>query len=393
MTDRKLTVIAALVLTALSAPAQTRVDRVLPGTPAGPGQGSYLSLFDHPCTTLQLVIGAAHLSGLEGASIEAATLRSLNALGMPAEKGAVRLVLRLSRAASPPAGASPRFAQNRGSAAITLFDGVVNLAGLPPYGGSGPTPWGDPRNLKLAFTRAYPYAGGDLCLEIESRAVPGKERPLWHCDGLIPANLPPGEKRFGQATPGAPPSFMPMRFGIPAPGESFPVALGGVVPQSPTLLVLGISKSAFGPVPLPLPVAWTEGRPVWLNVSPDLVLPGTARPLPPVEDLEGRPLASQPPDWYRRGWAESLLAVPWTPAMSGCTLYAQWFAVAELDLGSHRVQGLAATAGIEVDLAASGTGFDLACLYAVSDQAGSPPTEDPHPTLRFAPVLRLEGRR
>ena len=283
MKNHRSTLSAAALAAALTLSAQAQVTETLPRPGASGHDSAYLTLFDQPSTRLQLLLDRSHLASFLGTSLTGITLRNHPAAHMPVEKGSVRLILRLSTAARKPASPATRFDLNQGQNKVTLFDQVVDFKDIPPYQGSLPLPWSDQRNLAITFNGKYPYTGGDLCLEIESRAVTGKELPTWTCDGVVPGNMPPGGTPFGQASPGVLSSFTPMLFGMPGPGETVPLLLTGVVPGTPAILLLGVSRSSLGPLPLPLGLPGAGGHTLWLNVTPDVIIPLLSQPAPPVQ--------------------------------------------------------------------------------------------------------------
>lgn len=111
---------------------------------------------------------------------------------------------------------------------------------------------------------------------------------------------------FGAGCPASPMPELDLASGAPQIGGSFSMASSGLGASAPSVLCLGLSKTAWGAVPLPLPLASLGFAGCSLLVSPDLVAFGAT-------DASGGRI--------------DRFVVPRLPALSGLLLHLQALAL------------------------------------------------------------------
>ncbi len=378
------------ILAAPAAKAQTSLALELPRAAASTEVNS-TTFFWAPAARFQIVLSGTDLSPLKGSKLTALEFRNWTYPASRIKKGDASVTLRASRAARPPSGASRNFASNFAGAPATLASGTVHFADAIPYGGGGPTPWGDPRNFRILFSKPYPYAGGDLLLDLEVRALPGKPLPFWLARALS-WKIPFKETFYGSPTPGTAADFRPLVYGSLLPGERTTLALEGVPAGAPAFLLLGLSNTRFLGFPLPMPAAFSGGQAVFLRTSPDLAFPA-------VSVKHALPAGLSPsnpnlhPFWTLQGEASVVLDFPWDPSFLGGVLYAQWFTLGVMGPGYKPENRLASTQGIRLPLLSATANLNAAFLSAESQDPKSKLSRAEDLSLRFLPDLRLEALR
>ena len=378
------------LLAAPAARAQTPLALELPRA-APSTEVNSATFFWSPAGRFQFVLSGTDLSPLKGSKLTALEFRNWTYTASRIKKGDASVTLRASRAAHPPTGASRSFAANFGGAPVTLVSGAFHFADAVPYGGGGPTPWGDSRNFRLRFANPYPYSGGDLLLDMEVRALPGKPLPFWLARALS-WKIPFKETFYGTPTPGTAADFRPLVYGSLMPGERTTLALEGVPAGAPAFLLLGLSNTRFLGFPLPMPVAFSGGRAVYLRTSPDLAFPSVSlKHTLPAGLSPSNP--SLHPYWTLQGEASVALDIPWDPSFLGGTLYGQWFTLGVMGPNFKVQNRLASTQGIRLPLLSAAAQLNAAFLSAESQDPKAMLSRAESLSLRFLPDLRLEALR
>ncbi len=383
-----LTILA--LLAAPAARAQTPLALELPRAVSSTEVTS-ATFFWSPAGRFQFVLSGTDLAPLKGSKLTALEFRNWTYPASRIKKGDVSVTLRAARAARPPTRASRNFAANFGGTSATLVSGAFHFTDAVPYGGGGPTPWGDSRNFRLRFAKPYPYSGGDLLLDMEVRALPGKHLPFWLARALS-WKIPFKETLYGASTPGTAADFRPMVYGSLLPGERTTLALEGIPAGAPAFLVLGLSNTRFLGFPLPMPVALSGGRTVYLRTSPDLAFPAVGlKHTLPAGLSPSHP--SLHPYWTLQGEASVVLDFPWDPSFLGGVLYAQWFTLGVMGPNFKVENRLASTQGIRLPLLSSSSQLNAAFLSAESGDPKASLARAENLSLRFLPDLRLEALR
>ncbi len=373
-----------------AAAAQVRLAVELPraGTST---ETSSASFFWSPAARFQFVLSGADLAVLKGAKLTALEFRNWTSQAFQTRKGDASVVLRAAKAAHSPARSSRSFAANFGDKPVTLSSGRVHFNDALPYGGGGPTPWGDSRNFKIAFQRPFPYSGGDLVLDLEVRALPGKPLPFWIGRALA-RKIPFKETLYGNPTPGAAPDFRPRVYGSLLPGERTTLTLEGVPAGAPAFLLLGLSNTRFLGFPLPMPVAFSAGKAVLLRTSPDLAFPAVSvKPSLPPGLSPNNPSLS--PFWTLQGEASVVLDFPWDPSFVGGVLYAQWFSLGVMGPGFQVQSRLASSPGLRLPILPAAAHLNAAFLSAESQDPKAALSRAESSSLHLFPDLRLEALR
>ena len=380
------------ILILLAAPAgtsQTRTAVEVPRASASTVTRS-TAFFWSPAARFQIILPGARLKPIQGGRLTALEFRNWTNPASRIKKGDASLTVKAAPAARPPTRASRVFAANLGGKARLLASQAVHFDDGIPYGGGGPTPWGDPRNLRIALQGDYLYKGGDLLLDMEVRAVPGKPLPFWLGRALA-WKIPVEESYFGSPTAGTAPDFRTWVYGSLAPGERTSLVLEGVPAGAPAFLLLGLSNTRFLGFPLPMPAAFSGGRKVFLRTSPDLAFPALAVKYPLPASLKGNPSLS--PFLSLQGEAAVVLDFPWDPSYLGGALFAQWFTMGVMGPGYKVENRLASTRGIRLPILSASAHLNAVFLSAESQDPKAVFTRAETSSLRFLPNLRLEARR
>lgn len=115
--------------------------------------------------TKQILVGAEHLSALNGHTIVGLVFRRDGAWhpALPSSTG--HWTVRMGACASDPNAPAADLAANLPSAS-EVFRGNVNLPGMPSI--SGYAGWTSPHIVEITFGNGYPYSGGALAIEIDA---------------------------------------------------------------------------------------------------------------------------------------------------------------------------------------------------------------------------------
>lgn len=128
----------------------------------------------------QILISASRLVGLQSRSLNGLQFRRDLDYAGAQRGGEMDLLVRVSSAQVAPDKAEELFAQNSGFASI-VFQGRVVVPDSPVVG-TAPVPWSAINSVVIPFSTAYPYTGGNLCVDIEGRPLTGNEPEFWYVD-------------------------------------------------------------------------------------------------------------------------------------------------------------------------------------------------------------------
>lgn len=134
----------------------------------------------------QLLIDAGHLVPALNQTLKGIRVRRNGGDPDTFPAGSLHLVLSLSNTTRLSKDAAVAFAANRGQNPVQVFSGRVDLPQSPPPTVQ-PAAWTTPFSVQVPFSRAYPYGGGNLCIESLTSLSPntgGTAGPWWPLDGL-----------------------------------------------------------------------------------------------------------------------------------------------------------------------------------------------------------------
>jgi hypothetical protein len=130
-------------------------------------------------------------------------------------------------------------------------------------------------------------------------------------------------------------------------GDPLSVLLFDGPPSSVAVLILGSSRTTWGPFPLPLKLDFLGLSTCWLNVSVDVLLPVAT---------------------FTNGSAQANISIPAAQALAGLRFFAQWMPV---DTRVNPVARLAFSNGLDITTGSTVGQFGLASslVYGVNNQA------------------------
>ena len=133
----------------------------------------------------QLLIDALHLTPALNQTLTGIRVRRNGGDTDTFPGGSLHLVLSLSNTTRNAKDAGVVFAANRGKNPVQVFSGRVDLP-QSPQPKVQPAAWTMPFSVRVPFSRAYPYRGGNLCLESLTSLSPSTGSaagPWWPLDG------------------------------------------------------------------------------------------------------------------------------------------------------------------------------------------------------------------
>lgn len=309
----------------------------------------------------QVLIGPSLLGGALGQTISHITVRRDGA-PLPLSAGTARWTVRIGRAPFAYVDAlSSRFDDNLGAAGHVVFTGSVQLPAAPRLPHRNAATWSAPDAVTVAFTPAYRYAGGVLCIEIEGEPESGSASDWW------PVDAETDGVRGRRTIVGQGCGPVAVQASNTATVDARELRADSTVrllhlAEAGSVSLAAISAGALGS-PIELGMFGAPG--CWLQILPDLTVPVA---------VGGDPL--------RRNIGSALLPlrIPNAPASLGATFYAQWF-----DLG---VRGLSVSNAVKLEIASAVTTLDAAMLTSRRTDAGRFP-EVGRVEMGVMPVLRL----
>ena len=316
----------------------------------------------------QVLVNGTHLQPLLGRSITALWLRRDAQFGDPLAPQAADLVVRLSetpRDADDPANV---LAQNHGPAVVQVFQGRVSLPAAPAVAG-GPAPWDAQHAVALPFSTPFAYGGGNLCIDIEGRAVRSGTPCFWPFDAAT--SFHPGTvAHIGQpcgATPGpfnADADHGTLRIGSTALFRAW------AQPDTP-----GVAMLAMQALPQPFDLTGLGATGCALYIYPDAVLP---------QFFGGTTLGI--------GITELTLQLPLNPTLMGGGFHVQF---ADLETGLPPSQwsnslGLTTTNAVRATVSSRPPDLGMSMVTTAPVPAGQPFPGTGETDVSVAPVLRFD---
>jgi hypothetical protein len=111
----------------------------------------------------QFVVDAAHLQALQLRSITGIRFRRDQEFGKALVAGQANLTIRIGQSPWGASRASSVLARNLPSS-VEVYRGTLDIPAAPPV--SGALGFDPPDAIQIRFSAPYPYAGGDLCIDL-----------------------------------------------------------------------------------------------------------------------------------------------------------------------------------------------------------------------------------
>jgi hypothetical protein len=252
----------------------------------------------------QVVIAESLVASLRGSTIEAMTFRRDGFLPALAAASARWTVSLSASPALDPAHTSSRFTANHKTAAQVVFSGTVTFPASPRLPHRHAATWDAGDTVSIALTAPFLYAGGGLCVQIDSEPI-GTPASWWPLD--VEADGIGGTRTFfglgcgdvaGRVTRTGSVDARALRAGSTV--RFVNIAAAG----SPAVMLLSLN---ILPAPVDLAPFGAPGCVLW--VLPDVLMMGVAR-------MRAGPL--------RPGAANMTLELPTSGAVLGACLHTQW---------------------------------------------------------------------